>query len=115
MIAFLFFIFISFLHSNDIKPQNIEAGRRGDLYKVWVYFDKKDSTRIVDLDDASIKRRIKHNLFEPTKYDYLLNQNYIDEIKELDVEVNIQSRWLNAVSVIAEEIDTRIKRELKEN
>ena len=102
MIAFLFFIFISFLHSNDIKPQNIEAGRRGDLYKVWVYFDKKDSTRIVDLDDASIKRRIKHNLFEPTKYDYLLNQNYIDEIKELDVEVNIQSRWLNAVSVIAD-------------
>ena len=102
MIAFLFFIFISFLHSNDIKPQNIEAGRRGDLYKVWVYFNKKDSTRIVDLDDASIKRRIKHNLFEPTKYDYLLNQNYIDEIKELDVEVNIQSRWLNAVSVIAD-------------
>ena len=45
MIAFLFFIFISFLHSNDIKPQNIEAGRRGDLYKVWVYFDKKDSRR----------------------------------------------------------------------
>ena len=42
MIAFLFFIFLSFLHSNDINPQNIEAGRRGDLYKVWVYFDKKD-------------------------------------------------------------------------
>ena len=42
MIAFLFFIFISFLHSNDIKPQNIEPGRRGDLYKVWVYFDKKE-------------------------------------------------------------------------
>ena len=86
MIAFLFFIFISFLHSNDIKPQNIEAGRRGDLYKVWVYFDKKDSTRIVDLDDASIKRRIKHNLLETTKYDYLIDQNYIDEIKEIDVE-----------------------------
>ena len=41
MIAFLFFIFLSFLHSNDINPQNIEAGRRGELYKVWVYFDKK--------------------------------------------------------------------------
>ena len=102
MIAFLYFIFLSFLYSNDIKLQNIEAGRRGDLYKVWVFFDKKDSTRIVDLDIASIKRRIKHNLFEPTKYDYLINQNYIDEIKELDVEVNIQSRWLNAVSVIAD-------------
>ena len=102
MIAFIFFIFLSFLHSNDIKPHNIEPGLRGDLYKVWVYFDKKDSKRIVDLDDASIKRRIKHNLFEPTKYDYLINQNYINEIKELDVEVNIQSRWLNAVSIIAD-------------
>ena len=45
MIAFLFFIFLSFLHSNDIKPQNIEAGRRGDFYKVWIYFDKKDFKR----------------------------------------------------------------------
>ena len=41
-------------------------------------------------------------MFEPTKYDYLINQNYIDEIKRLDVEIKIQSRWLNAVSVIAD-------------
>ena len=51
MIAFLFFIFLSFLHSNDISPQNIEAGRRGDLYKVWVYFDKKDFESESDYDD----------------------------------------------------------------
>ena len=102
MIAFLFLIFLSFLYSNDIKPKNIEAGRRGDLYKVWVYFDKKDSIKIVNLDDTSIKRRIKHNLLAPTKYDYLINQNYIDQIEKLDVEVNIQSRWLNAISVITE-------------
>ncbi len=102
MIAFLFFIFLSFLHSNDIKPENIEAGRRGDQYKVWVYFDKKDSIRIVDLDKASTRRRIKHNILEPTKYDFLINQNYINQIEELDVKVNIQSRWLNAISVITD-------------
>ena len=102
MIAFLFFIFLSFLYSNDINPQNIEAGRIGDLYKVWVYFDKKDSKRIVDLDSASIERRIKHGIVGPTKYDYVINQSYIDRIKRLNVEIKNQSRWLNAISVIAD-------------
>ena len=102
MIAFLFFIFLSSLHSSDINPQNIEAGRIGDLYKVWVYFDKKDSKRIVDLDSASIERRIKHGIVGPTKYDYLINQSYIDRIKRLKVEIKNQSRWLNAISVIAD-------------
>ena len=102
MIAFLFFIFLSFLHSNDINPQNIEAGRRGDLYKVWVYFDKKDFKRIVDLDSASIERRLKHGIVGPTKHDYLINQSYIDRVKRLEVEIKNQSRWLNAVSVIAD-------------
>ena len=102
MIAFLFFIFLSFLHSNDINPQNIEAGRRGDLYKVWVYFDKKDLKRIVDLDSASIERRLKHGIVGPTKHDYLINQSYIDRVKRLEVEIKNQSRWLNAVSVIAD-------------
>ena len=102
MIAFLFFIFLSFLHSNDINPQNIEAGRRGDLYKVWVYFDKKDFKRIVDLDSASIERRLKHGIVRPTKHDYLINQSYIDRVKRLEVEIKNQSRWLNAISVIAD-------------
>ena len=102
MIAFLFFIFLSFLYSNDINPQNIEAGRIGDLYKVWVYFDKKDSKRIVDLDSASIERRIKHGIVGPTKYDYIINQSYIDRIKRLNVEIKNQSRWLNAISLIAD-------------
>ena len=102
MIAFLFFIFLSFLHSNDINPQNIESGRRGDLYKVWVYFDKKDFKRIVDLDSASIERRLKHGIVRPTKHDYLINQSYIDRVKRLEVEIKNQSRWLNAVSVIAD-------------
>ena len=102
MVAFLFFIFISFLHPNDIKPQSIEPGRRGDLYKVWVYFDKRDSKRIVDLDSASIERRLKHGIVGPTKNDYLINQSYIDQVKRLEVEIKNQSRWLNAVSVIAD-------------
>ena len=102
MNAFLFFIFLSLLHPNDINPQTIEAGRRGDLYRVWVYFDKKDFERIVDLDSASIERRLKHGIVGPTKNDYLINQSYIDQVKRLEVEIKNQSRWLNAVSVIAD-------------
>jgi len=102
MNAFLFFIFLSLLHPNDINPQTIEAGRRGDLYRVWVYFDKKDFKRIVDLDSASIERRLKHGIVGPTKNDYLINQSYIDQVKRLEVEIKNQSRWLNAVSLIAD-------------
>ena len=85
MNAFLFFIFLSLLHPNDINPQTIEAGRRGDLYRVWVYFDKKDFERVVDLDSASIERRLKHGIVGPTKNDYLINQSYIDQVKRLSL------------------------------
>ena len=36
------------------------------------------------------------------KNDYLINQSYIDQVKRLEVEIKNQSRWLNAVSVIAD-------------
>ena len=102
MNVFLFLIALSYIYSSDLTLENFEDGKRGDLYKVWVYFDKKDSSKIKNLDNASIKRRKKHNIFEPTKHDYLINQTYVNQIRELVVEVKHQSRWLNAISVIAD-------------
>ena len=102
MNVFLFLITLSFIYSSDLTLEDYEDGRRGDLYKVWVYFDKKDSSKVKNLDNASIKRRKKHNIFEPTKHDYLINQTYVNQIRELVVEVKHQSHWLNAISVIVD-------------
>ena len=78
----LFFIItiFSFLSAGEIRTDNLEPGRRGNQYRVWVFFDKKDSTSIVALDQTSIKRRIKHNIFKPTKHDYNVKKSYINKI-----------------------------------
>ena len=95
-------ITISILSAHEINTKALEPGRRGDQYRVWVYFDKKDSSNIVSLDKASIKRRVKHNILEPTKHDYNLKESYIDEVREIGVKLNNQSRWLNALSITAD-------------
>ena len=100
----LFFIItiFSILSAGEIRTGDLEPGRRGNQYRVWVYFDKKDSTSIVALDQSSIKRRIKHNIFKPTKHDYNVKKSYINEIQKIGAKVNNQSRWLNALSITAD-------------
>ena len=102
MKLFLIVTFISTLFAGEIKIKDLEPGKRGNQYRVWVYFDKKDSTSIVSLDQASIKRRIKHNIFKLTKYDYNVQESYINEIQNIGAKVNNQSRWLNALSITAD-------------
>ena len=94
------YLFASILYAQILTE--LAPGKRQDGYRVWVYFDEKDQRAIVDLDPLSQRRRGKHNLYTPTKYDYLIKDVYIDAIKGLGVEIKNQSRWLNAVSVIAD-------------
>ncbi len=102
MKLFLIMTIISTLSAGEIKIKDLESGRRGNQYRVWVYFDKKDSSSIVSLNQASIERRIKHNIFKPTKYDYNVQKSYINEIQKIGAKVNNQSRWLNALSITAD-------------
>ena len=96
----LFFIItiFSILSAGEIRIDDLEPARRGNQYRVWIYFDKKDSTSIVALDQTSIKRRIKHNIYKPTKHDYNVKKSYINKIQKIGAKVNNQSRWLNAES-----------------
>ena len=102
MKLFLIMNIISVLSAGEIKIKDLEPGRRGNQYRVWIYFDKKDSTSTASLDQASIKRRIKHNIFKPTKHDYNVKKSYINEIQKIGAKVNNQSRWLNALSITAD-------------
>ena len=94
------YLFTSILYAQILT--DLAPGKRQKGYRIWVYFDEKDKRKIVDLDPSSIKRREKHNIHTPTKYDYQIKDAYIDAIKDVGVEIKNQSRWLNAVSVIAD-------------
>ena len=93
---------LTFIVSNLFAQTSmLNPGKRGNGYRVWVYFDERDQENYIDLDPASIKRRQKHGINKTTKYDYKIKQYYLDALKKTGVKLKNKSRWLNAVSVIA--------------
>ena len=93
-------LLFSSIGAQGLKSLDFEAGRRGDQYRVWIYFDEKSKSKVADLDPVAIKRRIKHNIHSVTKYDYDIKKDYIKKLIEIGAEIKNQSRWLNAVSLI---------------
>lgn len=101
--SFLLNIFLfSFLGAQNFVSSDFEPGRRDKDYRVWVYFDKKDKSKVAELDPAALKRRVKHNIFTATKYDYNIKEEYLSELEAVGVEIKNQSRWLNAVSLVVD-------------
>ncbi len=71
--------------------------------KMWIYFIDKDySSQNVILDDKAIQRRLKMDI-KKTRFDRPVTKNYIEAVEELGAIIHRQSRWLNAVSVTADE------------
>ena len=103
MKIFLQVLFLSSLFAQVVDLSRLESGKRGDYYRLWVYFDERDQNKTIELDHSSISRREKHGIYKPTKYDYLIKSFYIDEVKKTGVEIKNKSRWLNAISIIADE------------
>ena len=95
-------LLFSFLGAQNFVSSDFEPGRRGKEYRVWVYFDKKDKSIFTEFDPAAIKRRVKHNIFTATKYDYNIQEKYIRELEAVGAEIKNQSRWLNAVSLVVD-------------
>ena len=91
---------IVFCEKYDMQ-EIMEIGKRGDNYRVWLYFiDKKGSMPIV-LDQRTIDRRAKNGIqTNDLWYDLTISKNYIDQISSLGITIKNESRWLNAISVI---------------
>jgi serine protease AprX len=72
--------------------------------KYWVYFtDKNNAQYSIDqplayLSESAIQRRAKMGI-SINYYDIPVNAEYVTAIKNLGVNVIVESRWLNAVSV----------------
>ena len=112
MKIFLYIFLFSVIGAQGFSSLDFEIGRKGGEYRVWVYFDEKNKSEVVDLDPVAIKRRIKHNIYSATKYDYNIKTDYIKNIVEIGAEIKNKSRWLNAVSVIVNMKELRLIQKL---
>ena len=72
--------------------------------KMWVYFTDKDNSSQdkITLDDKTIERRKKIGITN-TWYDRPVTENYITALEQSGAIIHRKSRWLNAVSVTADE------------
>ena len=107
IMRYLFFILLPVLSfSQKYDPQNIEHGKRGNEYRVWIYFTDKDGSEPVTVSPKAIERRNKNDVStNHLWYDLQVSPIYQNEIASLGLTIKNESRWLNAISVICSKAD----------
>ncbi len=95
----------------DLQNTSLIASNNSDTQvtnRFWIYFtDKKNSRFSVQqpfafLSPASVERRKNQNI-QVREMDLPVNENYLREIIATGAQIIVQSRWMNAISVIADE------------
>ena len=107
IMRYLFFILLPvLLFSQKYDPQKIEHGKRGNEYRVWIYFTDKDGSEPVTVSPKAIERRNKNDVStNHLWYDLQVSPIYKNEITSLGLTIKNESRWLNAISVICSKAD----------
>ncbi len=94
---------LSMFAQENVEPQSY-----------WVFFNDKESADAATFNPsehtfphlsqrALDRRAIRGTITGPTYQDLPVSQTYIDEILGMDVKIRTTSRWLNAISVVAEQ------------
>lgn len=87
----------------------IQSGREAPREKFWITFaEKKQSTpKSIFLSERTLRRRLKS--LPPDRivdtHDTPVSAEFVDQISDFGVDLIQQSRWLNAVSVLASSED----------
>lgn len=98
----------------SINQESLEMGRRGDKYRAWVYFIDKKGSDTIDVSPKVHRRRFKNNVAEEMFwYDIKVSELYMRHISSFGVEIINESRWLNAVSVLASHAELEALSNLK--
>ncbi len=88
------------LFENRVACENFQAGNGA----YWVLLDSKPIKDPVNVSYKSLARRQNRSSIKAVSwYDYPVNPEYIKEIEQTGVRIRNTSRWLNAVSVTADE------------
>ena len=107
IMRYLFFILLPvLLFSQKYDPQKIEHGKRGNEYRIWIYFTDKDGSEPVTVSTKTIERRNKNHISSNHLwYDLQVSPIYKNVIASLGLTIKNESRWLNAISVICSKAD----------
>lgn len=66
--------------------------------KFWVFFDERETNTVPAISRETIENRRMLQLREIQESDFPVKKAYIDSLQALDIDIQQQSRWLNAVS-----------------
>ena len=101
-------LFSTFLFSQNSDIENIELGKRGSEYRIWIYLKDKIGSKLIVPSSRAVIRRKKNNINSNELWqDLQVSPNYISELKSIGLEIENESRWLNAVSVLCTESDIK--------
>ena len=106
MKSLFFIILISFGLSQKIDFDLFEPGKRGNDYKIWIYFTDKIGSELINISEETKQRRQKHaSKIDNSWYDLKVSANYIRAIEAIGIDIENESRWLNAVSTVCSQKD----------
>ena len=106
MKSLFFIILISCGLSQKIDYNLFESGKRGNHYKIWIYFKDKNGSELINLTEEAKQRRQKHApKIDNSWYDLKVSANYIRAIEAIGIDIENESRWLNAVSIVCSQKD----------
>ena len=101
-------LFSIILFSQNSGIENIDLGKRGSEYRIWIYLKDKIGSKPIVPSSRAVFRRKKNNINSNELWqDLQVSPNYISEIKSIGLEIENESRWLNAVSVLCTESDIK--------
>ncbi len=104
MQVLIYFFLVGFTFSEKYNLALLDKSKRGDEFRVWVYFLDKPLTKKINISDKTRERRKKCDIQSDNLwYDYEVSEIYKDYITELGFEILNESRWLNAVSLMCNE------------
>tara|TARA_B100000214_G_scaffold367465_1_gene337645 strand:- start:4491 stop:6149 length:1659 start_codon:yes stop_codon:yes gene_type:complete len=97
----LFTIFHNIIFSEKYDPGQIKYGKRGEKYRLWIFFKDKNESIPITLNKKAVERRNKNGfLLEESWYDLSVSNLYKEQISSIGIDIINESRWLNAVSVL---------------
>ena len=106
LVYIIFLPIILFSQNSSLK--NIELGKRGPEYRIWIYFKDKIDSDHINPSTKAVARRKKNDINSNKIWqDLQVSPNYKREITLLGLEIENESRWLNAVSVLCKKSDIK--------
>ena len=97
----LILLSITIVFGEKFNSELITRGKRDNFYRAWIYFYDKAGSEMCHISQKAKDRRAKSDVqSNHLWYDLEVSQIYINDILELGITIENESRWLNAVSVV---------------